>query len=647
MRKLVALFLLPLYGFSQQPSGAAACAEVKQNLAEKRLLYTKNAKIAYPGDATIDVNYYKLELAINPTAKSLSSVVTIKFTTLQDLATCFFDLNSSFSVSAVQVIENEIAVAAEKPTFEHSSNLVALKFPKTYKKGENVTVKITYSGKPPSNNSGSFEFGTHGSQAFPVIWSLSEPYGAPDWWVCKDNPNDKADSSDVWITMPSAFVSVSNGKLTAVLDNGSSKTYKWKNRYPIAHYLISVACSNYEQYDNYFKYSEKDSLLVSHYLYPESLTATTKAQLNETVNALNVFSKIYGEYPFIKEKYGHAQCGFGGGMEHQTCSSMGEFNTGLIAHELAHQWFGDKVTCKTWADIWVNEGFATFSEAIYTENTQGKAAYQKEIANDMTQAKQATGSIFVQNTSSIGQIFNFNRTYAKGSVVLHMLRGVLGDDTFFLTLRNYLKQYAQSVASVRDFQAVAEATSGKKLDYFFNEWLFGTGYPAYNFGWQKENTKGAKITVNQQVVNGSELFKMPVQLQFRLANNKDTTVVVNVDAEKQTFVFDSFAAEVTNVVFDPDNLILKDLTVDLNVTAIAPSIEELVLYPNPTANELNLRGSEILETTQIVIYDTNGRAFTDVKRRGNVLHVGTLPAGKYWLSLQNNERKFAKAFVKL
>jgi aminopeptidase N len=636
MKKLFVLFFLPALLSAQTFNAAEQCASNKQAAFDRQ---TRNARIAFPGDASIDVNYYKIDVTIDIKSKSIRGASTVAFTALDASSSFFLDLNNSHQIDSV-------VSDGKSLKYNHVSNRITIETNLTADQQQSVTVY--YQGRPPSNNFGSFEFGTHGPQNFPVVWSLSEPYGAPDWWACKDNPNDKVDSSDVWITMPKEFVSVSNGKLMQTVDNGNLRTYQWQNRYPIAHYLISVACSNYTQYDDYFNYSPADSMLVSHFIYPEALTTSIKNQLDLTVPMLEFFSKTFGEYPFIKEKYGHAQCGFGGGMEHQTVSSMGGFNTGLVAHELAHQWFGDYVTCKTWSDIWVNEGFATFSEALYAESVGGETAYQQEIMENMGFAKEATGSIFVQNTNSINQIFNYRRTYAKGATVLHMLRGVLGDETFFKSLKNYLNQYQNSVASIRDFQAVVEQTSNQDLNYFFDEWLFGTGYPTYDFGWQNTAMNVAEVTIRQQPAGGNELFIMPVDLKLKLADNSEKTVTVFVNKPEETFRFSDLTSEVIDVAFDPKNKILKDVSEFLFVTANEPNSNDgITLFPNPTSDVLQVKGIE-LNQAEISIFNAAGQFISNPIFQNNSLIISDLNSGKYFLLIRENgiSKRVVKGFVK-
>ena len=363
---------------------------------------------------------------------------------------------------------------------------------------ELISTLVYYHGIPGSSGFGSFTFSANSGT--PLIYSLSEPYGASDWFPCKDTPADKADSSDQWITCSSDLYAVSNGKLIGIIDNGNgTKTFKWKNSYPIAQYLLSLAVTNYTVYTNYYKYSPVDSMPVVHHVYPETFPLA-QAVLDKTPLMIKIYSDRFGQYPFLKEKYGHAQFGWGGGMEHQTCSSMGSFSEDLVSHELAHQWFGDKITCKNWHHIWLNEGFATYCTGLYYEAAYGPETYRSYMDSQMEVAKAAVGSIYVQDITNTNEIFNSARSYSKGSVVLHMLRGIVGDSVFFRILKSYIADstLAYNVAITMDFQKVAEAVSGLSLDYFFNEWIYGENYPQYGLVWKYNLASGNlyNITLN-------------------------------------------------------------------------------------------------------------------------------------------------------
>jgi Peptidase family M1 domain/Peptidase M1 N-terminal domain/Secretion system C-terminal sorting domain len=530
----------------------------------------KAAKINYPGDDRIDIIFYKLDLNISYEQTNLSGTVTIKAKSLLDnLSAVFFDLQDYYSIDSITLSGNPLS-------FNFQNDIIEITLDKSYAVGEEFSIDITYNGTPGSSGLGSFEFiSVAGNQ---VIWTLSEPYGSSDWWPSKDTPADKADSSEVWITSTENFVSVSNGILTDEINNGDgTKTYKWKNHHPIAHYLISLAMTNYQVYTNYFEYEPGKSMPVIHYNYPGNWNDSRKAQLDHSITMLDFFSEIYGLYPFIDQKYGHAEFSWGGAMEHQTVSTMGAYYESIMAHELAHQWFGDKITCKDWHNIWLNEGFATYSEALLVERLYGREAYHNYIDGEMTQAKTANGSLWVQNITSTNEIFSSNRSYAKGSVVLHMLRGVVGEEIFFDILKAYSAdpELAYDVAETADFQRVCETVSGINLDKFFDSWIYGEKHPEYSYGFSVDSVdNGFNINLIVDQTQTTNLFWMPIQIEVK-TNSGDFEFTVWDSLKTQSFSI--FVEDYPNeVLFDPENLIMKETTDKI----IDPALDKGILLVN-------------------------------------------------------------------
>lgn len=622
---------------SGQGQGGILCSKHK---AEAFVRQARNARVAYPGDTKIDVKYHHLNLNISYTAKYISGAVRTDFVTTEDNFTaCSFDLNAALKVDSVIMNKSKV-------NFARSGNKINLTFAQTYSKAQKLSLTIYYQGTPQGSAFGSFSFGTHGGGS-PAVWSLSEPYGAPDWWPCKDDPSDKIDSVAVSVTMPSAFVSVSNGVLKEQKTNAdNTKTYHWESRYPISHYLISVACSNYAEYTDYFKYSATDSMKISHFIYPEVLTTNLKKQLDETADMLQYFSDQFGLYPFIKEKYGHAMCGFGGGMEHQTVSSMGGFNQDLISHELAHQWFGDKITCKTWADIWVNEGFASYSEALYAEHKSGKPVYDAYMQEYIRVAKNASGTLSIKDIQDENKIFDYNLVYGKGAVVLHMLRGVLGDKVFFEVLKGYANsEFAYGAAGIDDFRTVAERISKKDLKYFFDQWLYGESYPRYQYSWSKTGNNSVAVTINQnKLTTAPNYFSMPVELKLSLSNQKDTTVIAFVESNTKVFQFTNLAAEVKSIVFDPGNKIMKTVSENGVISGLEDEGTLFVIYPNPTEKSLKIRHS-LTKIDKMEVLDISGRAVISEAYTSDELNVSSLYPGKYFLRISYADKAVSKAFV--
>jgi aminopeptidase N len=536
------------------------------------------SKIQYPGDSQIDVTYYKLDLKISEKRKDLIGTVTVnaKVDSLS-ITNLFLDLQDNMVV-------NSVLFNGSATTYTHTSDKLTIDLDRTYNLNESFSVVA-------------------------IISTLSEPYGASDWWPCKDTPADKADSADIWITVALSLIPISNGMLQEIINNGDgTRTYKWKEKYPIAHYLISLAITNYVKYDTYYHYSPTDSMIITHYNYPENFNSSRKAYLDETATMMEVFSQSYGEYPFIDERYGHAEFNFGGAMEHQTCSSMGFYGQGIIAHELAHQWFGDMITCKDWHHIWLNEGFATYSEGVYYEAIGGQTAYNQFIQNEMNFARNAEGTIYVQDISNIWEIFNSARSYAKGGIVLHMLRGVVGDSTFFEILRTYAAHpdLAYNVATTEDFQAVAESVYGQSLDYFFQEWIYGENYPRYTATWYSSLLSGENyklyLNIAQATNTDPRYFTMPIQIIVNTTIG-DTLVTFFNNRLNQNFEIE-VSGEPTSIVFDPNNHILKTANVIATSAdgSTAPFEYELLQnYPNP------------FNPSTIIKYQLSQREFVTIK----------------------------------
>jgi aminopeptidase N len=634
MKKIIILFaILSSLGSKAQESGGELCSKNKITSFSRN---RANARVAALGDPTTDVTFHKISLDIDYDKKYIKGNVKTIFKAKADISECTFDLNNALKVDSV--VENN-----KKFVFSHTSNRLKITLPLKLKIGEAQTMTIYYQGSPATTGFGSFSFDVHGTAKSPIVSSLSESYGAPSWWPCKDDLTDKIDSSEVSITLPSSYVSVSNGLLKDVKTNAANgtKTYNWKSSYPIAHYLISIACSNYVSYNLKFVYNGK-TMPVDNYIYPEVESANVKAQLDATLDMLKFFSDTFGEYPFIKEKYGHAMFKFGGGMEHQTVSSMVGFGESLVSHELAHQWFGDNITCKTWSDIFVNEAFASYSEALYNEYKYGIARYNTTINGHITSAKKVTEKIYIARPEDENLIFNYALTYSKGAVVIHMLRGVMGDKKFFETLKAYQSSNLKyGPATVEDFRKVAETTSNTDLKYFFDEWIYGVSYPKYQFSWVNAANNAVVVDINQTKLNTvPEIFKMPVQLKLVYDNGKDTLVSVIVDKLTNNFKIDKLKTPVKSIVFDPNGYIMKDLTEVAGIlTGTEPTNAKTIVYPNPSDGkfDINSFNKKLIKTE---LFDNNGRLVKTQTKDFEVEKTTIKNQGRYILKMYFEDGSF-------
>ena len=652
MRFIYFFLLLPLLTNAQFDNDGGQFCQAGKVRYFGRLLNNPKARIAYPGDASIDVTYYGLDLRLTHTPASLHGAVTITLkSTTSNLSSFFLDLNSTTATTGEGLRVDSVKVDSQRLAFQHAQNRLTITPIQPLATGQVLTLTVFYQGIPNSRDLGSFRFSRHETTTDPSIWTLSEPYGAPDWFPCRDTPADKADSLSVRITAPAQFVSVSNGTLVSKTDNpDGTRTYHWKNSYPIAQYLISIALSNYAQYDTPFTYGNQ-TMPVTHYIYPEILPQV-RTNLDLTPQILQLFTERFGPYPFLREKYGHAQFGQGnGGMEHQTISSMeaAALNPGVIAHELAHQWFGDKITCRDWQNIWLNEGFASYAQSVYAESANGQAGYTTSINSFMSSARNARGSIYVQDITNFGNIFSGSRTYAKGAIVLHMLRGIVGDSTFFRVLRTYASSptVAYQTAVTEDFQAVAQQVSGRNLNSFFKQWIYGEGYPTYRATMSAGNsatTVTVRLEQRNTIASNPTSFTMPVQIKVQSAAG-DTTVTVLNDQVDQVFTLPT-RGTVTSVVVDPNNWILKSVESTTVVTALAePILDDLRIYPNPTTETLTIDFSTSI-ASPVTLSLTNQlgqhvRTLNDVSLspgpHTRTLSLRGLVMGKYTLTIENKQ----------
>jgi aminopeptidase N len=493
-----------------------------------------------------DVTYYKLDLKIDPQTEIISGQVTMEAVALTSgLQQIDLDLHHIMKVDSV--VSN-----SGKLSFTRPGDLLVIQWPSTLEANQSFALKVFYKGTPEQTYFGAFVFDTFDGQ--PMIWSLSEPFGARNWWPCKDAPADKADSVDIVVTVPSQLTDASNGTLRSVSEQDGWKTFWWHESYPIATYLVSVAIYPYYAFTNYYVSPSGDSMPILNYVFPRYKSSAEK-ELPKCIRMLEIFSDLFGPYPFFREKFGHAQFTWGGGMEHQTITSLVYFDEGLVAHELAHQWWGDMITCDTYNHIWLNEGFATYCEALYLEKSSGMDQYHQQMAGTQYFGD---GTIYVYDPLH-DEIFDGNLSYNKGSWVLHMLRHVVGDDVFFNILQTYYKDpnFQYGTATTEGFRTVCEQVTGMNLERFFQQWIYEPGYPTYLFSWKAAENPNGTFTISGMLDQSTDgrIFWMPVDVTVRTAS-QETTIVVLADDAANSFSC-TVAERPVDVVVDKDNWILN------------------------------------------------------------------------------------------
>ncbi|WP_294225498.1 M1 family metallopeptidase [uncultured Chryseobacterium sp.] len=612
----------------------AMMAKEMKSFAQKMAIGNIN-----PNTLNYDLQYQRLDLSINPAVYNVSGSVTSHFKPNQSISNIYFDLDNQMTVSQVQYHGNTL-------TFQQlSSKEVKINFQSALAANVLDSLTITYSGAPTTANNAFFN-GTQGGTA--VLSTLSEPYGAQDWFPTKQSLNDKIERVDVKITTPSQYSVASNGKLMSetVLGNGQKLTF-WRTQYPTAAYLIAFSVTNFVKLTDTMG---NPPFPFINYVFPSTSTNTTNmSNIDWTKTVMNTFETYFGPYPFRNEKYGHMEFQAGGGMEHQTMSSMGGWSRGLIAHELTHQWFGDKITCGAWNDIWLNEGFATYGEHLANEkllmSNTDFLNYLLGQKNYITSAP--GGSVYVSdaNLTNVGMIFNGRLSYSKGGYVLRMIKWILGDAAFYQALQDYNSRpaLAYNYARTQDFKTSLLTSTGKDFTEFFNDWIYGEGYPIYDIRWKQVGNTVTFRAAQTQSSSTVSFFEMPLPIKVNGTGGQVAYFALNNTSNNQYFT-QTVNFPVASVEFNYEYQILeKNSTVaqDNTLTVSETGKDEFALYPNPAKNELNLKGID--QPADFTIYFIDGK----LVRKGTFqpekpINISELVPGTYIFRINDKKVKFLK-----
>ncbi|GAA4007312.1 M1 family aminopeptidase [Hymenobacter fastidiosus] len=601
-----------------------------------------------------DVKYYKLDIALENNARTVSGAVRMQALAQgQPLDSLSFELYPTF------IIDSVVVNGRKSPGLRRVAGDVTVGLAQAVAANSLFNAYIYYRGTAPNGNSAAIgnaldtEFET--DYGVNVTWSLSEPFNAYEWWPCKQILTDKADSSDVWVTTASLNKVGSNGTLERVTPrpNGKSR-YEWKSRKPIAYYLISVAVAPYIEYTNYANPAGGPRIPIVNYLYSAAAQARYQVELDRTPGFIENFSSLVGLYPFASEKYGHSMAPIGGGMEHQTMTTQDGFTFTLTAHELFHQWFGNHVTCASWQDIWLNEGFASYGEYLALNAFASTAPFSARAWMNNAHATTMQvpgGSVQVRDTTNVGRIFSGRLSYKKGAAVVHMLRYLLHDDVkFFRALRTYQTTYGGGTARTRDLQRIVEAEAGTSLAYFFQQWYAGEGFPTFAVRWNQAG--------NDLYLRTTESVSMPAvtpffdtEVDYRITLSSGSTQLVRL---RQSQMVSSFtvpvAGTVTSIQVDPDQWILNGAgtVVRDNALILASQVASrpapLVVYPNPCRDVLRLTALSA-RPAQAEVTDATGRVLLrqTVSSAQPRLDTRALAAGLYHLRLTTTEGEVSLA----
>ncbi|HRN95056.1 MAG TPA: M1 family aminopeptidase [Chitinophagales bacterium] len=627
------LFLaFALNSFSQNT--AHFCSGVKQmvNATAQNKLLSASQQIQA---SKYNIHYYFLNLNMTNNSIALSGTV---------------EIHATASVNLDTAIVSSVLVDGASTSFVHSGNILYI--PVNKLQSENFILSIDYAGTPPTSQNNPFGGGGMSNASSPswgntVTWSLSEPFMAYEWFPCKQDLKDKADSCAVWITVPLNCKAGSNGLLQQVVDLGNGKhRFEWKHKHPIAYYLISVAVAKYVEYNVYAHPVFSDSVLIQNYIYDNPQTLPyVKKDVDETADFLELFANLFGPYPFGNEKYGHCMAPISGGMEHQTMTTQGFFMNTLTAHELAHQWFGDHVTCSSWSNIWVSEGFASYAEDLMLEYLYPADRAPNMLNRHNNVMDSLGGSVWVKDSLNDESIFDSRLVYDKGAAIVHTLRFLMNDDAKFLSaLKQIQFQYADSNASAMDLIQVFENVSGKSFTDFAEQWYYGEGYPTYGVRWNKDNAN-FYIEVNAIVSKPSvtSVFTNDLELLFSRSTGTDTVMRFSIDGAQTQIAFpntNNFTGvkkiDPRNWIINKEKPIVKDSTFTVTTAIKTPTLNDFEVYPNPTSGIVNLKMNTSGDY-HFVLLDMKGRVVQQGSFTSDTnFDISQFTQGMYLLQVTNS-----------
>lgn len=589
--------------------------------------------IADTDENKYDVKYHKLDIAMTYNSAQVTGTVTTIAQVVQAPFNRFVCELKSMQVSSVKINGQSV-------TFTNNNTTIAADLTTPLNVGDIFTVEITYGGLAQEG----VILNTSQLYGFTVAATLSEPYEADGWWPCKQVLTDKIDSCDVWITVPSGLKAGSNGVLQNITNMpNNKKRYEWKSRHPIDYYLISSSVADYQEYNVYAHPANyPDSILIQNYIY-NSVQAlnNNKDILDSTALLLEYFSDILGLYPFADEKYGHCQAPIGGGMEHQTMTTISRFDFYIVAHELGHQWFGDNVTCASWEHIWVNEGFASYTEYLAFEHFRPQYArpYMDDVHSIIIPDYADFGTVFCDDTTNEGRIFDADLSYAKGGAIIHSLRFEVNNDSlFFAALRTFQQQNANGTAIAETVKDVFETVANRDFTDFFNQWYYGVGYPEFDVEWGQGNGQTMLIvSETASAPNTTPFFTTPLEIKLSSAQG-DTTIRVDITQPLDTFIL-NWQKPVTAITVDPNQWILNTVgSVSFNQTldVIEEQQNTVALFPNPADDFFTISSPKSISVVKL--HNMSGKlisSYNTANQTNYKVDVSLLPAGIYVAEIES------------
>jgi aminopeptidase N len=602
-----------------------------------------------------DVKHYNLLLEVSNKSTEISGVSRIAVEATRAIDTIVFELQDALDITRIYINEDIKDHDFSTPLgFNHKDDAVYITLNREYVSGELFSISIFYEGEADQDR-GFFAGITNARDSdygFDVTYTLSEPHNAKDWFPVKQVLEDKIDSVRFRLQCNKNLMAASNGTLVGVEEGeGNTRIFNWVTNYPMAYYLLSFAVADYRDFSFNAALTEAgDSVLVQNYIYnSDEVMADWEDEIVETGSMITSFSELLMDYPFANEKYGHAMAPLGGGMEHQTMTTIHDFGFYLVAHELAHQWFGDHITCGNWQDIWINEGFASYLEYIAAQELRDQEAADGWMANAMSIALGETeGSVYVPagEVDNTYRLFDYGLTYKKGAILLHMIRYHLNNDNLFFTvLRNYLDQYGNGLATGDDFKKILETESNMDFSCFFEQWYYGEGYPRFTTHWfQQGDSLIVRSEQSATAPTVTPFFKTPFDLEIKYSDGTSQRLRLDQEAPVEEFSI-PINGLVTNLLFDPDKYLLKSSSV---IHQLPP--DRIFTYgPNPVSEELYIQFFNTSHIDEILITNLSGQ---EVMRYFNMenpvkLNLSFLADGAYILVMNDANRTYQERIVKI
>jgi aminopeptidase N len=504
------------------------------------------ARDNYPRRTALDAVHYRIRLDIAETGEEINAETQILFAINSDGV-------KQILLDFAGLVVESVGVNKRAATFKRTGEQLDITLPETYRRGDRVDVTIKYHGRPAD---GLFikknKFGDR------AIFADNWPNRARHWFPSIDHPYDKA-TVEFFVKAPARLDVIANGALVETTSNqdGTRLTH-WSEGVPIPTYCMVVGATEFSILDA----GAWNGTRLIYYLFPKD-RANGVRDYGRALRMIEFYTNLIGPYPYEKLALVQSSTQFGG-MENSSNIFFDENSfdgdgsmEGTVAHEIAHQWFGDSVTEADWHHLWLSEGFATYFGAIFRERADGRDAFLREmLSNKERYLKDYAADprpIYDPAITDLFKLLNRNN-YQKGAWVLHMLRRVMGDEKFFSGIRDYYRTFRDRNALTEDFRRVMELHAGEPLDWFFKQWIYEPGYPILDAAWHwDESAKQLRLSVTQK--QSQTIFRMPLDVEFKVGD-ATRREVVEVSGRQQTFRF-KLDARPRAVALDPDEWVLK------------------------------------------------------------------------------------------